>query len=190
MTRSTLACRAIDRGPKMARMLMMPRPRISMKLRLRAGAVPTSAPSGASRIWTTSSAMNWWPRAMSSRALSLLPMPLSPRMRVPRPKIRRKPAEMVVWPAASGGRDGRPSGTDLLLLGPQGLDDGGRRGRLEQLRGERPRPADQAGDGGQQPESRAGVVLGRNEQEEDAGGLAVDGLEGHAFGRQAEQQGR
>src|SRR5512141_916769 len=127
---------------------------------------------------------------MSSRALSLLPMPLSPRMSVPWPKIFRRPAEIVVCSAPAAGRPEGASGTDLFLLGPEGLDDVRRRRRLEQLRGERPGPPDEAGDRGQEPQPGAGIVLGRDEKEEDVGRLAVDRLEDDAFQREAEQQGR
>src|SRR4030065_774430 len=113
---------------------------------------------------------------MSSRALSLWPMPLSRRMSVPRPKILRKPAEMVVWSADSGGPGADLSATGLLLLRPEDPEDVGRRRRLEQLRRERPRRPGQGGDGGPQTEPGAGSVLGRDEEEEHVRELAVHRL--------------
>ena len=64
---------------------MIPIPRSSIKWRVISGALPTRLASLTLRISTTSSDTRRWPLLISSRAASLLPMPLSPMIRTPSP---------------------------------------------------------------------------------------------------------
>ena len=64
---------------------IMPIPLSSIKYRVISGAVPTRESSPILLISTTSSDTRRWPRLISSRAASLLPIPLSPMISTPSP---------------------------------------------------------------------------------------------------------
>ena len=77
----------IEATPKSPGTWMMPSPRISMCSRVIGTAEPWMAPV-LSRVSTVvSSATRLWPRLISAKAISLLPMPGSPSSSTPTPLI-------------------------------------------------------------------------------------------------------
>ena len=77
----------VDATPNRSRMLIRPRPRTSMWWRVSSGHAPITIDSDRRRTSTVSSATRRWPRTTRSSAHSLLPMPLSPTISTPRPRM-------------------------------------------------------------------------------------------------------
>ena len=85
ITRSIFCVSLTLNTPNRALTSTIPIPRSSIKCLVISGAVPTSVSSLTLRISTTSSLTRRCPRLISSRAASLLPIPLSPMISTPTP---------------------------------------------------------------------------------------------------------
>src|SRR5262245_45007450 len=156
----------------------MPRPRISMWWRMRSGARPIGVPLGPGAISTTSSATSRCPRATSSSAHSLLPIPLGPSSSTPTPCTSSKaPCSRVAGAAAARApARGRAAGLELLVFFLDRTDHvRGGLGCAEPLA--EGRVAEEARDARQRLEVAPARVLGHDEQEEVVRRLAVDRVE-------------
>ena len=79
---------------------IIPIPRSSIKCLVISGALPISVSSLTLRISTTSSVTRRCPRLISSRAASLLPIPLSPMIRTPSPNTSRSTPWILIHGAS------------------------------------------------------------------------------------------
>ena len=129
MTRSTWDCRQIARAPKISADIDDPQAADLHEIAAERGRFRRPGGRRANRTTsTTSSEIKRCPRETSSRALSLLPMPLSPMMITPRPKIWRKPPERITRTDSGAGR------VASSTSGSPGVHSGSTRPRLPSLR--------------------------------------------------------
>jgi hypothetical protein len=110
MTISTFFWSTIAMWPNRSRMLMIPRPRISMWYRVMSAPLPRMVAEPRFSRWMTSSETNRCPRRMRSSAHSLFPTPLFPRRTTPMPRISIRTPWIVVASEKTRSRCPRISG--------------------------------------------------------------------------------
>ena len=94
----------VEATPNRSLMLRMPSPRISMWWRVSSGHSPMRTDSARRRTSTASSATSRCPRSTRSSAHSLLPIPLSPAISTPRPRMSMSTACTTVRSASTSSR--------------------------------------------------------------------------------------